>query len=236
VIPGFGVVPRLAILGFVSNSLGLMLFPFYVYFLYQARMSHDRKVMSYLFAFIVFVLIILTFSRTAILLIFISFFILFNLTMLIVGIIASIIFVFINPYDVMSLLEGGFLRGSELSENSRVQVWKFAILNWSGSEILTGRGLQNPPLDNTYRSIVTGAGVLGMIALLGFLYVVARWLLKLKKNLSHSQFYAVAFIIIGILISANTYDIFSQRKIIFGCSFVVAALLSKNARNLHFRR
>jgi Na+-translocating ferredoxin:NAD+ oxidoreductase RnfE subunit len=65
VIPGFGLVPRLAILGFVSNSLGLMLFPFYVYFLHQARMSHDRKVISYLFAFFVFVLIILTFSRTA---------------------------------------------------------------------------------------------------------------------------------------------------------------------------
>lgn len=234
VIPGFGLVPRLAILGFVSNSLGLMLFPFYAYFLHQAHMSHDRKVINYLFAFIAFAIILLTFSRTAILLIFISIFILFKLRALVIVLITSTLIFIINPYEIINLFEGGFLRDVDLSQNSRVQVWLLAISNWSGSEILTGRGLQNPPLDNTYLSIVTGAGLLGIIALLGFFFVFARWLFKLKRNLPHSQFYTVAFVIIGILVSANTYDIFSQRKIIFGCSFIIAALLSKHARNLHF--
>ena len=234
-VPGFGVFQRLAILGFVSNSFGLMLLPFYIFFLNQYRTIKKDKVLNLLMCLVVLGLIVATFSRTAIVCVVFLTLLMLGFKELIFVATISLLGAVVDPLELISSVLLAINREQDISENARVYVWIKALTNWGGSDIFTGSGLQNPALDNTYLSIVIGAGSLGLFALIIFFISLARWLNRIRKTLPLTYYRLIFGLIGAILISANTFDIFSQRKIIFGFALVLGALLA-NAKNLHLRR
>jgi hypothetical protein len=147
----------------------------------------------------------------------------------------SLLVAVIDPFEFISSIFFAVNREQDISENARVHVWIKTFTNWSGSDIIIGSGLQNPALDNTYLSLVIGAGLLGLFSLIIFFIALVRWLNRVRKNLKPGSFRLIFGLIGSILISANTFDIFSQRKILFGLALVLGALLA-NAKNLHIRR
>ncbi len=235
IVPGFGVVQRLAILGFVSNSLGLMLLPFYIFFLNQYRTLNKYRILYLFMCLAVFVLIVFTFSRTAIVCVVFLTLLMLGFKALIFVASISLLVAVIDPFEFISSIFFAVNREQDISENARVHVWIKTFTNWSGSDIIIGSGLQNPALDNTYLSLVIGAGLLGLFSLIIFFIALVRWLNRVRKNLKPGSFRLIFGLIGSILISANTFDIFSQRKILFGLALVLGALLA-NAKNLHIRR
>ncbi len=234
-VPGLGVIQRLAILGFVSNSLGMMLFPICIYFLHEALTRNRGRVLNYLLFLITFGLIIATFSRTALVLVVSAIALLLKIKVLIAVVSLSFLLAIFYPFELIGSFILAFDRDQALLGNARFDVWMTVVSDWGGGLIITGRGLQNPAMDNTYLSIVTGTGILGMLALVFFLFALVRWLFRMRRKLTTAKFRTLFLIVGGILISANTYDIFSQRKILFGVALIIGALLVDD-RNLHSRR
>lgn len=236
VLEGFGRIQRLSILGFISNSLGLMLLPFCIYFLYQARNNTQYKIFFIFLFLIALALIFATFSRTAIFLVLIAFVLLSDIKVFAILIIAVTALLFSVSDTFFEFIFLSLNRESNVFENTRILLWLEQISFWSIGEFFSGGiGLLNPPLDNSYLSVIIGAGFIGTLGLFGFFFAFARWLKCVRKQMTAEQFSVLLIVFGALLISANTYDIFSQRKILFGTALVVGALVG-NARYLHFRR
>ena len=240
-IPGFGTFSRLAILEFVSNNLALMLLPFYIYFFHRIQLSSAYFSFDLLFAVLAMALIVATFSRTGfILAIFATLFTwkfkpsrVFLLSLVIIP--TLVFWSFDTSIDLVRVVISAMSREG-YGEDARLSVWTRSIASWTStwSLMIIGTGLQNPPLDNTYLSFIVGAGVLGLITLLSIVAALVYWLFEVWKTVSLSQqpiFKTLLVLIIVLLVSANTYDIFSQRKIIFSFALIIGILLydSKNS-------
>lgn len=235
-LPGFDRINRLSILGFVSNSLGLMLLPFCIYFLYQITIFKKERIINLIMFLFGSAIILSTFSRTAVLLLFISAILILRVRFLaVMGAIGALI-VFTLPGNIPSLLMLAFWREGGLVSASRIEIWDDALSTLSISEFLTyGRGLSNPPLDNSYLSVVLGFGFWGVIALAVFFAVLALWLINSQKKMSSEAFFALTIILIVLLVSITTYDVFSQRKILFAFALVSGAFAAHGA-DIYTRR
>ena len=144
-LPDIGFINRLSILGFVSNSLAIMVLPFSIYFMYKINSG------KYLYIFYLFLstaITLLTFSRTGLYLLIFSICVMFwrNITLLVLLVIPLILLL---PNSVFELLSYSFLRDKSIFENPRVRSWLDALKDYDWSNLFLGMELLKPPLDNT---------------------------------------------------------------------------------------
>jgi len=233
VVPGFGHFQRLAILGFVSSSLALMLTPIALYLLYKTKTDIRNRCTNFMLALVLLATIALTFSRAALAVLLLSSIFIMDRRMLLVflGIFLALIMLNLDSVDI--ILKGFAREGYE--QSPRFLLWEQTLQNFFKRDWVFGEGLMNPPLDNTFLSLIVGSGIWGLGTLVVFCLITLLWIGWLRGVMQSDDLRFLILLIVGAFIGALSYDVFSQRKILFGYALVVGALVGSSLRS-HLRR
>lgn len=218
-VPSYGNINRLSILGFVSNSLAIMCLPFFVFLTEKENSSKY----SLLLVIILTILIILTFSRVGLILLYAIYLIKFpKRTLIMTLFLFVIISILIDLEQYAKIIENVITRGGVLN-NSRMNIWMENLESMRGSDLFFGKGIMLQPSDNTIVSIFYGGGI-SMIILFLILLITSTNFRFIYRG-------EVAILIFIFLLATLTFDIFSQRKVIFSFLLVGAYYITKRQNN-----
>lgn len=219
VLPGFGFINRLSILGFVSNSLAMMCLPLIIFLLYEKNRIFGQTIIIGLLS----VILLLTFSRVGLLSLLIIFVIKFKFKF-IFPILALTSVVLINDFSrYLEIIDLVVIRGGILG-NPRVAMWIENFSEMQGLNFLIGKGIMFSPSDNTFVSLFTGGGILLAIGVpLTFLGFASFAISKSAPILS---------LVVIALLSLMTFDVFSQRKLIFTFCLVASYFYVRKKENI----
>lgn len=219
VVPGFGFINRLSILGFVSNSLAMMCLPLIIFLLYEKNRTIGKTIIIGLVSLI----LLLTFSRVGLLLLLVIFAIKFKLKF-IIPILALTFIVLTNNYSrYLEMIDSVVIRGGVLG-NPRVAMWIENYSEMRGLDFLIGKGIMYTPSDNTFVSLFTGGGILLAIAVPSALFGFARFAI--------SKSTPILSLVVIALLSLMTFDVFSQRKLIFTFCLVASYFYVRKKENI----
>jgi len=222
-IPSFGLIQRLSILGFVSNSLAVMILPFFIFLLFK----DELKKYDIILLFALIIVILFTFSRIGYTLTLIIFFFRYPTLITVTILFSALCFmVFIKIGSVIDLIDSAIIRGG-VTNNPRLWIWRDNIALFDKSSYILGQGVMLRPSDNTYISLFLGIGFLGCLVM----FMMIFSLIKYKLLIYFPGFLLLCTILIAIM----TFDIFSQRKIIFTFA-LVGAYYNVKKKSSHHRR
>lgn len=209
-LPGYGDINRLSILGFVSNSLAIMCIPFFIFLIDKENSSKY----IFLLLLILISLMLLTFSRIGWILLYIVFLIKFpKRTLILTLFLLMILLIFIDLAPYTDAIQNVITRGGVLN-NSRINIWMENLESLRGIDFFFGKGIMLKPSDNSIVSIIYGGGISMVI-----LFLI---LLLSLNNLKFIYRGELAILIFVFFLSTLTFDVFSQRKIIFSFALVGA--------------
>ena len=219
---GGETISRLGILGYVSNTLGIILSFFLIYFFYKI-ISYFKYIDLAIFI-VLFVLQILTFSRTGL----ISALVGFSLILLIkrkfkTFLFLSLIF-FIASFQLQNFGIYGIdvfinrFYSADLLNNPRLNFWSDAISQLTSVfDYVFGKNFFTMATDNTFVGIFAGRGLIGVLIYLSLFAILFS--LRPKDEKSNVLFIAL---LVSFILSSLTIDYFGQRKIIYFFSLLLA--------------
>ena len=224
-LDGSGVLNRLSVYGYVSNTLACILLMFIVY----GRYKKKSPVLSYSLTVTSIYWLFQTYSRTGILvlgiLILWELFSLKQARMLVI----PLLLVFGVPYLVFStahsldILDLAFGVGRGLN-SVRFENWADLLANYKSSGIFSlgfGQGFFLVPTDNTFLGLLLGKGIIGSAA-----YLLLAMLLIIDSIRAGGDGRAyIAQILTIMIIFAFTMDFYGQRKIILFAAVIIAAIV-----------
>lgn len=230
------VISRLSILGYVSSTLAIILSMFLV-FIFNRILNKFNLIDLILFG-ILFFSLLQTFSRTGLLVSFMGITFLIFYKNLYLGVIWSLSFLiiiflsfsFIAASDQGLILK--FLDSDFGSNNPRIL---YAIEALSRLEFyfqfLFGNGFFIMPTDNTLIGLISGRGIIGFL----FYLVLLASVFTLPSQVENKGlFYALMIV---ILLSALTIDMFGQRKIIYFFGLLLSLSLAQASdKKLYLRK
>lgn len=220
VVPGFGVIHRLSILGFVSNSLAVMCLPLIIFILYQ----NIRWFVKITLVALLSIVVLLTFSRISLMLLMIIFLIKFKRNVAFPIFVLGSFVLISDTNRYLEILDAVLWRGG-IMENPRILMWVENYSEMRGLDFLTGRGIMFKPSDNTFVSLFTGGGIiLAMavpVAILGF------------SSFSISKSAPILSLMVVAILAIMTFDVFSQRKLIFTFCLVASYFYVQKNENIN---
>lgn len=218
---------RKSLYGYVSISLSVMI-AFTLLLILELFKKKVFNVYFLLFCSLIFsYYLILTYSRTGFLLVFLYIFynfLFFKDKKSIIYLILSFISIFLfisnlNFNDYINIF-------SNLFENIRVGTWYSETINFFSNDflkIIFGDVFFIKAIDNTFLSLLIGKGIVGF-GLYIFFFKSLYTNLLVNKNPNQIKFIKIFFIL--LLVSFNFMEFFGQRKIIFLFSLYLSFIIS----------
>lgn len=215
-------ISRLSILGYVSNTFGIILSFFLIYFFYN--LINNFKFLDLIIFGALFVLLIFTLSRTGMISSIIGFSLILLLsrrfiTLLLIYLIISIVAFQSQNFEILGI-NTFFDRfyNTNIMNNPRITYWSEAISQLTSSfDVLFGKNFFSIATDNTFVGIFAGRGIIGLLVYLSLFLVLFSF--RPKETSSNILFISL---LISFILSSLTIDYFGQRKIIYFFSLLLA--------------